>query len=169
MLTFVLDFLKAWNTRVCKPHPECSKFEVTNKTSHTSVTFQKAKHCQVSMLRSIPSVWKCQREGTLERVGTILFFLFFFLFFFLKDYIRWPSGIFFFLNTFIYLFLAALGLCCCARAFSSCSVWASHCGGFSCCRSRALGAWASVIVARGLSSCGSRALERRLSSCGARA
>ena len=38
-----------------------------------------------------------------------------------------------------------------------------------CCRARALGAWASVVVTRGLSSCGSRALERRLSSCGARA
>ena len=37
------------------------------------------------------------------------------------------------------------------------------------CRARALGVWASVVVARGLSSCGSRALERRLSSCGARA
>ena len=24
---------------------------------------------------------------------------------------------------FMYLFLAALGLCCCARAFSSCSEW----------------------------------------------
>ena len=28
---------------------------------------------------------------------------------------------FFFFNKFIYLFLAALGLCCCTRAFSSCS------------------------------------------------
>ena len=27
----------------------------------------------------------------------------------------------FFKNKFIYLFLAALGLCCCTRAFSSCS------------------------------------------------
>ena len=36
--------------------------------------------------------------------------------------------------------------------------------GFSSCDS-----WASVVVARGLSSCGLRALERRLSSCGARA
>ena len=43
---------------------------------------------------------------------------------------------------------------------------ASHCGGFSCCGARALGVWASVVVASGLSSCGSRALERRLSSCG---
>ena len=45
---------------------------------------------------------------------------------------------------FIYLFLAALGLRCGARA--------SHCGGFSCCRAQALGARASVVVA-----CGSRA------------
>ena len=33
---------------------------------------------------------------------------------------------------------------------SSCGEQASHCGGFSCC-----GAWASVAVARGLSSCSS--------------
>ena len=33
----------------------------------------------------------------------------------------------------------------------------------------ALGVWASVVVACGLSSCGSQALEHRLSSCGARA
>ena len=44
---------------------------------------------------------------------------------------------------FIHPFLAALGLRC--------------------------GAWAPVIVARRLSSCGSRAVERGLSSCGARA
>ena len=50
-----------------------------------------------------------------------------------------------------------------------CGVWASHCGGFSCCGARALGTWASVVVAHRLSSCGSQALERRLSSCGARA
>ena len=48
-----------------------------------------------------------------------------------------------FIYLFIYLFFAALGL---------------HCG-----------ARASVVVARGLSSCGSWALEYRLSSCGARA
>ena len=76
----------------------------------------------------------------------------------------------------IYLFLAALGLRCCARALSSCGergllsvvvrglliAVASLCY-----RARALGAQASVVVARGLSGCGSRALERRLSSCGA--
>ena len=42
---------------------------------------------------------------------------------------------------------------------SSCSVRASHCGGFSCCRARAL-------KHVGFSSCGSQALESRLSSCG---
>ena len=78
-------------------------------------------------------------------------------------------------NYFIYLFLAVLGLCCCTRAFSSCGervhcgARASHCGGFSCCGAWALGAWASVVVARKISSCGLQALERRLSSCGARA
>ena len=74
--------------------------------------------------------------------------------------------------------MAALGLRCCMRAFSSwqragatlcCGARASQCSGFSCCGAQALGAWASVVVARGFSSCGSRALERRLSSCGAQA
>ena len=48
-------------------------------------------------------------------------------------------------------------------------VQASYCGGFSCCGAQALGARASVVVSRGLSSCGSWAPECRLSSCGARA
>ena len=60
---------------------------------------------------------------------------------------------------FINLFLATLGPRCCTRAFSSCgergatlpcSAQASHCGGFSCCGARALGAWASAVVAHGL-------------------
>ena len=58
---------------------------------------------------------------------------------------RTPCGAFcwyflFFFKKFIYficLFLAALGLCCCARA--------SHCSGFSCCRARALGARLQVL------------------------
>ena len=55
-----------------------------------------------------------------------------------------------------YLFLAALGLCCCMQAFSSCSQWgyslvvrASCCSGFS--------------------YCGAGALEHRFNSRGARA
>ena len=76
------------------------------------------------------------------------------------------------------LFLAVLGLRCSARAFSSCirvgatlrcGAWASHCCGYSCCGAPALGAWASVVLAHGLSSCRVRALECRLSSCGTRA
>ena len=76
-------------------------------------------------------------------------------------------------NQMDFLFLAALGLRFCTWAFSSCreqgatlrcGAPASHCGGFSCCVARALGAQALVVVARGLSSCGSRALERKLSS-----
>ena len=76
------------------------------------------------------------------------------------------------------LFLGALGLHCCMRAFLQlrrvgatlpCGARASHCSGFSCCGARALGAQAAVVAARVLGSCGSRALERRHSSCGARA
>ena len=79
------------------------------------------------------------------------------------------------INLFIYLFLAALGLHCCSRAFSSCGergllfaavrglliAVASRCG------AQALGTQASAVVARRFSSCGSQALEHRLSSCGA--
>ena len=74
-----------------------------------------------------------------------------------------------YINLFIYLFLAELGLCCRARAFSSCGkrglLFIEVCG--------LLTAVVSLVAehglqARGLSSCGLRALERRLSSCGAR-
>ena len=70
-----------------------------------------------------------------------------------------------------WVFVAARGLSLVAArgATLRCGERASHCSGFSCCRARALGVWASVVAARGLSSCGSRALECRLSSCGARA
>ena len=69
---------------------------------------------------------------------------------------------------FVYLFLAALGLCCFARAFfncgergllSSCGRMASHFGGFSRCGTQAL-------AACGLRSFNVWALEHRLSSCG---
>ena len=53
-------------------------------------------------------------------------------------------------SQFVYLFLAALGICCCTRTFSSCGVQASHCSGFSFCRAQALGAWASVAAVHGL-------------------
>ena len=71
----------------------------------------------------------------------------------------------------LFAFLSVLGLHCRARAFSSCgergllfvAVRGARFG------APALGAGASVVAARGLSSCGTRALECRLSSCGARA
>ena len=67
-----------------------------------------------------------------------------------------PSG---HASTFIYLFMAVLGLRSCAQAFSSCDecgllsgrgVWASRCGGFFCCRAWALSV-GSVVVVPGLS------------------
>ena len=63
-------------------------------------------------------------------------------------------------NNFIYFLFGYAGLHCCSGFFSSCSkeglisscgVWASHSGGFSCCRAWTLG----------LSSCSSQALEHR--------
>ena len=82
--------------------------------------------------------------------------------------VRWYLIVVFFLINLFTLFLAVLGLHCCVWAFLwlwrvgatlRCSAQASHFGGFSCCGARALGAWASVVVAHGLSSCGSWALE----------
>ena len=58
----------------------------------------------------------------------------------------------------IYLFMAALGLHCCTRAFSSCGEWGllfiAVCGLLTavaclCCGARALGTQASVVVAHG--------------------
>ena len=53
--------------------------------------------------------------------------------------------------------MAALGLCCCVRAFSSWSEWGLlfvHglliAVASLCCGARALGTWASVVVACGL-------------------
>ena len=74
--------------------------------------------------------------------------------------------------------MAALGLLCCARTFSSCGerelLLVAVCGlliavASLCCAAQALGARASVVAARGFSSFGTRALECRLSSCGAQA
>ena len=78
---------------------------------------------------------------SLKKTETHCCYMFFFSFF-----------LFCFKN--IYLFLVALGLHCCARAFSSCGewgllssfgAWAFHFGGFSC------GAQASVAVVHRLS------------------
>ena len=79
---------------------------------------------------------------------------------------------FFLINLFIYfwlcgVFVAAHGLSLVVGATLCCGARAFHCSGFSCCRARALGVWASVVVACSFGSCGSRAVEHRLSSCGA--
>ena len=70
---------------------------------------------------------------------------------------------------FVYLFVALLGLHCCAQAFSgcgeqsllsNCDAWPSYCSGFSCCGAQALqhagfsscGAWGSAAPQHGESS-----------------
>ena len=79
---------------------------------------------------------------------------------------------FFKINLFIFGYVGSLllraGFLWLRRAGANlhCSMWASHCGGFSRCGAWALGAQASAVVACELSSCGSQALEHRLSSCG---
>ena len=86
-------------------------------------------------------------------------------------------GSFLFIFKFIYFIFGCVGSLLLPTGFLQlqrvgatlrCGTWASHCGGLSCCGAWALGVQASVVAARGLSSCGLRALERRLSSCGAR-
>ena len=73
----------------------------------------------------------------------------------------------FFLKNNLFLFCAALGVCCFSWTFSSCSECGlffvatlcervSHCRNFSCFRARDLGARASVVAAHWLSSCGLR-------------
>ena len=57
----------------------------------------------------------------------------------------------FFKNKFIYLFGCVGSSLQQAGATLHCGAWASHCGGLSCCRARALGVQASVVVAHGLS------------------
>ena len=74
-----------------------------------------------------------------------------------------------------YLFLATLGLLCCLHwvfsscgeqgLLSNCSVQASHCGGFSCCRAQASVVTASVVRALGLQSMGSVVTAHGLSCC----
>ena len=83
---------------------------------------------------------------------------------------------------YLFLFFAVLGLCCCARAFSSCSKqgllfvvvhWlliavaslvAEH--GLQACRLQQLWCMGSVVVARGLQNIGSVVVAHRLQSAG---
>ena len=67
-----------------------------------------------------------------------------------------------FIYSFIHSFMAALGLRCCGRAFSSCGERGLLCcsaRASSCCGAPAPGVRASVVAAFGLSSCGTWALE----------
>ena len=123
-------------------------------------------------------MWSRPRSG-IEPVSPSMKGRFFFFFFFNHWAIREAPSRWlfkFFRIYFIYLFLAVLGLPCCAgsslvvtsrgysqvtghgRLISVASLVAEH--GLS-------GMRASVFAARGLSAWGSRALEHRLSSCGA--
>ena len=75
-------------------------------------------------------------ESSLVNSGFILFYFIFWL--------RW-----------VFVAVRGLSLVVVSGGYSSCRVRASHCGGFSCCSAQPLGVRASVVVARGLSSCGS--------------
>ena len=103
-------------------------------------------------------------ETDIKRHAVIILLVFSFFFFFKLSYkfegSSSPNRVFCFVLI-IYLFMTALGLRCCTRAFSkcgqrgllySCSILASHCSGFACCRAQALGLSC-------FNSCASRALE----------
>ena len=67
---------------------------------------------------------------------------------------------FFFFNFgLLWVFAAECGLSLVAATGATvhCGARVSHCGGFSCCGARALGARTSVVVARRLSCCGAQA------------
>ena len=106
-----------------------------------------------------PQAWAHESSTHTCKLPQSLFFVLINLFIlFIYFWLRW-----------VFVAARGLSLVVASGGYSSLRARASRCGGFSCCRARALGAQASVVVASGLSSCGSQALERRLSSCGARA
>ena len=70
----------------------------------------------------------------------------------------------------IYIFLINLFSFGCTGSLLLCGLsLVAESGGYSSLRSAGSRRAGSVVVARGLSSCGTRALECRLSSCGVRA
>ena len=79
-----------------------------------------------------------------------------------------------FLKILLFIFWTVFGSLLLCGLFSNYCKWgllsrgtqASHCGSFSCGEAQTLGQWASVVAARGLSSCSSWALEHRLTICG---
>ena len=85
-------------------------------------------------------------EALIFPIRFILFYFYFFINLFILFIYFWLLWFFVAVRGFLYLRRAGVTL--------QCGVWASHRGGFSCCGARALGTWASVVVAHGLSSCG---------------
>ena len=112
------------------------------------------KHSENSQIKNNQSTLKNVKQRVLKGSSSVN-----------KMELMYSMEYFYFLPFFLSSFLAVLGLHCCmgflllqrAGATLRCSARASHCGGFSFCRARALGTRASVVVARGLSSCGARA------------
>ena len=97
-----------------------------------------------------------------------MYYLHFLRIIFMMNLLAQHRFLFFYLFNLFILFLAALGLRCCMRAFCGLSLVAASgdysslwCAGFSL---RWLLLWRV-----GFSSCGTQAVERKLSSCGARA
>ena len=124
---------------------------------HVSILFQIL--FPFRLLQNIEQHSLCYTVGPLLVIYFILFYYYFF-----RSHGSYAQEDYFFY--FIYLFLAALRLRCCSRAFSSCGKWgllfvSVHrlliAVASLCCRARTLGVWTSVVVARGLSSCGARA------------
>ena len=81
---------------------------------------------------------------THTHIHIYIYYLFICLFIYLQ--LRW-----------VLVAVCGLSLVAASGGTLRCGAWASHCGGFSCCVAQALGMWASVVVARGLSSCGLQA------------
>ena len=101
-----------------------------------------------------PDLIKCLPFKSVANSGSFFFFFLIYLFYF---WLHWVS-----------VAVCGLSLVVASGVTLRCGVRASHCSGFSCCGAQALGTWASIVVAYGLSNCGSWALECRLSSCGTR-
>ena len=80
-----------------------------------------------------------------------------------------PLSLFFFLFGCAGSLLLCAGLSLVAARGDYSSLWYGLliAAGFSCCRTQALGTWASAAAAWGLSNSGSQALEHWLSACGA--
>ena len=87
----------------------------------------------------------------------ILFFIILFVFIYFYLWLHW-----------VFIALCSLSLGVARGATLCCSVWASHCSGFSYCRAHALDMGASVVVVHRFSNCGPRAHGLQLEGCGDR-